>query len=321
MTEFRKAKPDEADDILDFINYVFSEAHDPHDFKKYNPHMYNSDYPFWNDHYVVSENGRIRATVAITHEQPVHNGISMTACEVGQVSVHPYHRGKGYMQALMNMAVKDMQAEGVDYAHLSGLRQRYEYFGFSRAECKYELYITKNNCFHKLNYLTGVITLDNEHNILLDGQTVGHFIGDRAVLTDYSLAPGAYNAYLNKTGESEVHVGVKPYDTDCLQGLTEFCENTMLIYTDQIRIYNYEKYMLACLKPRAEHGLAADGRLSLEIDGHRLTAIVKDRKVSVEASEEADMILTHMQAQRLFFSMTEHIVRQDLPRGWFPLVL
>lgn len=321
MTEFRKARPEEADDIIDFINYVFSEAHQPHDFKKRNPRMYDSDYPFWNDHYVAAENGRIRATVAITREQPVHNGVPMTACEVGQVSVHPYERGKGYMQALMNMAVKDMQEDGVDYAHLNGLRQRYEYFGFSQAECEYKLQITKHNCFHKRNGAAGQITVDQDNNILLDGQTAGFFTENRAVLADYSLAPGAYHAYLDKTGESEVTVGVKPYDAACLRGLTAFCENTVLTYTKQIRIYNYEKYLLACLKPRAEHGLAADGSLSLDIDGHRLTAVVKDGEVSAGSSQEADLTLTRMEAQNLFFSMTEHTVRQDIPRGWFPLVL
>lgn len=321
MTEFRKARPEEAGDIIDFINYVFSEAHQPHDFKKRNPRMYDSDYPFWNDHYVVSENGRIRATVAITHEHPVHNGISMTACEVGQVSVHPYERGKGYMQALMNMAVEDMQKDGVDYAHLNGLRQRYEYFGFSQAECEYKLQITKRNCFHKQNGVPGQITLDNDNNILLDGTTAGCFIGDRAELTDYLLAPAVYNAYLDKTGRSEVNVGVKPYDAACLHAMAAFCENTVLTYTKQIRIYNYEKYLLACLKPRAEHGLAADGELSLGIDGHRLTVRIKDGKVSVDPSQEADLTLTRMEAQHLFFSMTEHTIRQDVPRGWFPLVL
>ena len=33
MVEFRKARREDADDILDFINYVFSQAHRPHDFK------------------------------------------------------------------------------------------------------------------------------------------------------------------------------------------------------------------------------------------------------------------------------------------------
>ncbi len=320
MTEFRKAKPEEADDILDFINYVFSEAHRPHDFKKFNPHMYDSDYPFWNDHYVVSEDGRIRATVAITFEHPVHSGIAMTSCEVGQVSVHPYHRGKGYMQALMNMAVADMGKEGADYAHLGGLRQRYEYFGFSRAECAFEMNITKNNCFHKRNEKSGSVTLDGD-TILFEGSPAGHFDGDRAVLEDYSLAPGAYDAFLEKNGDPEVSVHVKPYDKACLRGLAAFCESSALIYTDQIRMYNYEKYLLACLKPRAEQGIAADGSMSLEIGGRCFTLSVKDGAAAAAPCEKADRILTHMEAQDLFFSMTEHTLRNDLPRGWFPFAL
>lgn len=319
MTEYRKAIPDEAGDILDFINYVFSEAHRPHDFKKFNPKMYDSDYPFWRDHYVVSENGRIRATVAITHERRTHGGIPMTCCEVGQVSVHPYHRGKGYMQALMNMAVKDMREEGIDYAHLSGLRQRYEYFGFTQAECEYHMLITKRNCFHKQDNKTA-ITMEND-DIILDNKKIGHFTGNRAELCDYSKAPAVYSAYLDKIGESEITVGAKPYDAACLRGLADFCEYTTLKYTNQIRIYNYEKVLLACLKQRAEHGLAADGFLSLAIDEHFIAASIKNGEVSVEPSEKAELTLSHMDAQSLFFSMTEHTLRPELPRGWFPLVL
>lgn len=321
MTEFRKAREDESDDIIDFINYVFSEAHEPHDFKKRNPDMYNSDYPFWKDHYVVSEGGRIRATLSVTREQREHSGIPMTACEVGQVSVHPYHRGKGYMQALMNMAVGDMKKEGVDYAHLSGLRHRYEYFGFSRAECAYRMHITKTNCFHKRGEYTGKLTLDERNNVAYNGECVGRFIGNRAQLDDYRMAADAYAVFLDKKDTHGVDVMVKPYDTVCLRGLEDLCENTALVHTNQVSVYNYQKYIAACLGPRAAAGIAQDGRLTLEIDGQGFEAEVSGVRVSVSDNPEKipSLSLTRMQAQRLFFSLTEHTLRHDLPRGWFPL--
>jgi hypothetical protein len=61
--------------------------------------------------------------------------------------------------------------------------------------------------------------------------------------------------------------------------------------------------------------------MSLEIGGRRFTLSVKDGAAAAAPCEKADRILTHMEAQDLFFSMTEHTLRNDLPRGWFPFAL
>jgi len=39
MVEYRRAKKEEAVELLDFINLVFSQNSRPHDFKKMFPHM------------------------------------------------------------------------------------------------------------------------------------------------------------------------------------------------------------------------------------------------------------------------------------------
>ena len=108
MVEYRKARAEDAADILDFINYVFSQAHRPHDFKKLNPRMYASDYPFWEDHYVAVENGKIRGTLSVTR-------------------------------------IERERAGGFDLAELNGLRQRYEYFGYTQGDCRLRARITPTN--------------------------------------------------------------------------------------------------------------------------------------------------------------------------------
>ena len=51
---------------------------------------------------------------------------------IGNVAVHPYARGKGYMKKLMNMALDDMEKEGVALSVLGGRRQRYNFFSYDK---------------------------------------------------------------------------------------------------------------------------------------------------------------------------------------------
>ena len=162
MVEYRKARKEEADDLLDFINYVFSQAHRPHDFKKYDPKMYDSEYPFWEEHYVAVDDGRIRATVALTQRKDKEDEDGLVYGYIGQVSVHPYHRGKNYMRVLMNMAIADMQKAGYDYSLLDGQRQRYGYFGYEPANYRYRFLIDSTNIRHVMAGKKPQVTMKKE---------------------------------------------------------------------------------------------------------------------------------------------------------------
>ena len=129
MTEYRKAFRHEEADILDFINYVFSQAHRPHDFKRLLPKVYAHE-GFYRWHYVAVENGRIRGTVAVLPvEMPFGEGQSLKIGYVGSVSAHPYDKGAGHMKKLMQLMLEDTKDQ-YDLLALGGRRQRYQYFGF-----------------------------------------------------------------------------------------------------------------------------------------------------------------------------------------------
>ena len=106
MIEYRKALPHEEADILDFINYVFSQAHRPHDFKLLLPKVYAHE-GFYRYHYVAVKDGRIRGTVAVLPlEMQVMPGKTLKIGYVGSVSAHPYDKGAGHMKKLMDHICK-----------------------------------------------------------------------------------------------------------------------------------------------------------------------------------------------------------------------
>ena len=149
MTEYRMAYPQEEADILDFINYVFSQAHKPHDFKTLLPKVYAHE-GFSKYHYVAVTDGRIRGTVAILPvELPVDKGEMLKIGFVGSVSAHPYDRGAGHMKKLMQMMLADAQNK-YDLLVLGGQRQRYQYFGFEKGGCRLRFTVTQSNVRHAL---------------------------------------------------------------------------------------------------------------------------------------------------------------------------
>ncbi len=120
------------DDYMDFINYVFGFNGNSSDFKKLLPKLYKYEYEPAVSSYVAVENGKLKSAIgAFDHNISVCGSVIKTR-GIGNVAVHPYDRGKGYMKKLMNMALDDMEREGVALSVLGGRRQRYNFFSYDK---------------------------------------------------------------------------------------------------------------------------------------------------------------------------------------------
>ena len=120
------------DDYMDFINYVFGFNGNSSDFKKLLPKLYKYELAPAASSYVALEDGKLKAAIgAFDHDICVCGNVLKTR-GIGNVAVHPYSRGNGYMKKLMNMAIDDMVSEGVALSVLGGRRQRYNYFSYDK---------------------------------------------------------------------------------------------------------------------------------------------------------------------------------------------
>ena len=150
-TVYRTGTPAEREEIIDFANYVFSQAHRPHDFKTLLPKTYADDAPDFSDwHFLAVRDGRIRALVSCRPTDLYLGGGKLSCGCVGTVSVHPYSRGEGHMKQLMAMMLEDCRRRGYDMIFLGGQRQRYEYFGFESACMITDYYISAASVRHAL---------------------------------------------------------------------------------------------------------------------------------------------------------------------------
>ena len=126
MTEFCRGRSQDQEEIIDFINMVFSQNSVPHDFKTLLPKLYSDDADTGCCHFLAKEDGKIRAVVGLFPTQLHVGERRLKLGHIGSVSVHKYSRGKGYMKKLMHMAIEAAKAEGMDALVLGGLKNRYQ---------------------------------------------------------------------------------------------------------------------------------------------------------------------------------------------------
>ena len=80
MIEYRFAAPEHRADLIDFINYVFSQNSVPHDFKTLIPKVYADGRGYDGIHAIVLDDGRVKGVVG---QYPVHASFGGAPLEIG----------------------------------------------------------------------------------------------------------------------------------------------------------------------------------------------------------------------------------------------
>jgi predicted N-acetyltransferase YhbS len=148
--QYVKAGAGDYDEVIDLANYVFSATRTPHDFPALLPKLYRREYFMEGIHYLAKEDGKIRAVIGAYPLTMNVLGDLLPGRGIGMVAVHPYTRSRGYMRALMAMALEDMRRDGMVFSCLGGQRQRYEYFGYTPGGIRLVFECRKANVRHVL---------------------------------------------------------------------------------------------------------------------------------------------------------------------------
>ena len=141
MLEIRRGTAAEFDEIIDFIDFVFSKNSNPHDFPAMYPNLYLRTDESMHDLINLWEDGKIIGSV-LAHERVLSVcGREMKVVGIGNVAAHPRIRGKGIMSRLMTYTVEEMKKNGVAISLLGGKRSRYNHFGYEIGGAAYGLRI------------------------------------------------------------------------------------------------------------------------------------------------------------------------------------
>jgi Predicted acetyltransferase involved in intracellular survival and related acetyltransferases len=143
-----KGTPQDREDIIDFANYVFSHSYRPHDFIRFVPRLYGEGQHTEGYHYLVKENGKIKAMLCAEPRVLQVGEYSLKMNYIGTVSVHPYARNKGYMKLIMQQMLEEAEENGCVLSALGGQRNRYGYYGYEMGGMKLGFSINDKNIRH-----------------------------------------------------------------------------------------------------------------------------------------------------------------------------
>jgi len=135
-------------EAIDFINMVFSMNYCPYNFPEILSVLYKPTEEHMKCHYVIKEEGKIKALLGIYPAEIVINKNIFRMARIGAVSTHPNRQGKNMMKTLMEFATKKIKQDRYSIAYLEGLRNRYLYFGYEKCGYKMVFRLNKSNIKH-----------------------------------------------------------------------------------------------------------------------------------------------------------------------------
>lgn len=131
--------------LAEMLNFSFTgDAHSGH-FENGLPKMWVTGDDRMKNNIALIEDGAIVAMTGVYPYEVSVAGQLLRFATVGNIAVHPEYRGRGYMQLLMDVAMRQLQEEGFDASRLGGLRSRYEIYGYEPCGTNYTAMLTERN--------------------------------------------------------------------------------------------------------------------------------------------------------------------------------
>ncbi len=154
MITYRTSQPGDRAACLLTANAAFSKPGAPVDFAAMLPKVYGEDRPMTAPHEIaVDDAGKVLGLVGVLPGTLCAGGRTLKTGYLGTMGVHPDARGLGVMKELMTRMVADIRDMGCDLTLLDGLRQRYEYQGYTPAGIAWHATVCRDNVHHALKGL------------------------------------------------------------------------------------------------------------------------------------------------------------------------
>ncbi len=125
-----RGNDDDYTEFMNLINLTFGFEDESVQFLGLLPKLYKKEYKPVENNVVLKVNDEMRSAIGLYYNEMDVLGQKLMCGGIGNVAVHPEHRGKGYMKAVMAYCLDEMKQKMCDISFLGGQRQRYEYFSY-----------------------------------------------------------------------------------------------------------------------------------------------------------------------------------------------
>ena len=147
------------DAIIGLLNEVFSRKNKRQmDFEKEMPKMCFRDEEHMGCHFGIFEDNRLVACMGVYPFEVTVAGKVLKFATTGNIAVHWNYEGRGYMGAMVERAMQELERLNVDTARLGGLRSRYNRYGFEACGQNYTFTFTEKNRINKFPQFKDDIT-------------------------------------------------------------------------------------------------------------------------------------------------------------------
>lgn len=144
--EICRLKKEDYDELINLLNSVFARKNNKEtDFEKDLPKMCVRDDYHMGQHLGIKEDGKLVAAIGIYPLPTVIGGEELMFSTVGNIATHWDYAGKGYMTALINAAMEELEKMGAVASRLGGLRQRYARYGYESCGVNFVFTLTPHN--------------------------------------------------------------------------------------------------------------------------------------------------------------------------------
>lgn len=151
--EITRLKKENYDELIALLNEVFSNHNKREsDFEKDLPKMCVRDDEHMQKHFGIFADGRLVAAIGVYPLRIDIAGERLLFSTVGNVATHPDYEGRGYMNALLEHAMSELDSIGADASRLGGLRHRYNRFGYEMCGSRYSVSFNGQN---RKNWFSG----------------------------------------------------------------------------------------------------------------------------------------------------------------------
>ncbi|MBQ8528957.1 MAG: GNAT family N-acetyltransferase [Clostridia bacterium] len=147
------------DEILALLNAVFGRKNGKEmNFELEMPKMCARDDEHMSKHFGIFDGGRLVACMSVYPFDAFVFGKHLKFATTGNVAVHWDYEGRGYMGAILDYAMSEVERLDIDVARLGGLRSRYNRYGFEACGQGYNFTFTDKNREKKMrNYNSDLI--------------------------------------------------------------------------------------------------------------------------------------------------------------------
>lgn len=190
--------------LVSLLNFVFTKQNGREmDFEKELPKAFVKDDENMFKHLGIFDGEKL---VAVLGEYPLKARVldeELLFYTVGNIATHPKYQSQGYMQALIEQAMQDLEEKGADVSRLGGARQRYERFGYEPCGLSYAFTLTKGNVLRGVDFHNDItfekITQENVSALELASnlQSSGNFFVERKKDNGYFEVYSSMTAWKN----------------------------------------------------------------------------------------------------------------------------